>query len=127
MSGNLIILVGDAKGADLEVQKYLSKKRYDRVIVYFTGTESKNNVGGWETKKITGGANAKGRDLYALKESAMADDADYGLMLWDGVSIETLNAIKEMKNRNKGFSVVLDRTLIDEATSDIIINTLMNR
>jgi hypothetical protein len=42
---NLTILTGDEKGADWQVQKYLSKKKYDNVIVYFTGAEIRNNAG----------------------------------------------------------------------------------
>jgi hypothetical protein len=54
----------------------------------------------------------------------MAHDADYGLMLWDGLSIGTLNSMRAMKNRKKGFCVVVDGTLYDEENSDIAINAL---
>jgi hypothetical protein len=102
MGKNCAILTGSKKGIDAQVQKYLSKKKYDNVIVYFSGREIRNNA-------------------------AMAHDADCGLMIWDGLSIGTLNAIKEMKNRNKGFCLVVDGTLYDEENSDIAINRLTNR
>jgi hypothetical protein len=127
ISRNCTILTGDAKGADTQVQKYLSKKKYDHVIVFFAGTKIRNNAGKWEVKEITRDKNKKGRDLCALKDIAMANDADYGLMIWDGLSVGTLNTIKEMKNRNKGFCVVVDGMFYDEDDSDIVINTLTNR
>jgi hypothetical protein len=122
ISKNFTILIGDAKGVDSQVQKYLSGKKYDNVIVYFTGTKIRNNVGNWETKEIPNDNNKKGRELYALKDIAMANAADYGLMIWDGSSIGTLNNIKEMKNRNKRFYVVSDGRIFDEENIDTILN-----
>jgi hypothetical protein len=124
---NITILTGDARGSDWQVQKYLSKKKYDKVIVYFTGAVVRNNAGKWVSKKITRAANKKGGEGRATKDIAMAHDADYGLMIWDGLSIETLNTIKAMKNKHKGFCVVVDGTLYDEENSDMVINTLTNR
>jgi hypothetical protein len=123
ISMNFTVLIGDAKGVDLQVQKYLSGKRYNNVIVYFVGTKIRNNISKWETKKINNDDdNKKGRELYTLKDIAMAKDADYGLMIWDGLSPGTLNNIKEMKNRNKRFYVVLDGMIIDEKNIDSLIN-----
>lgn len=116
------VLVGDAKGVDMQVQKYLLKKRYDNVIVYFAGTGIRNNVGKWKVKEVNNADGKKGRELYTLKDIAMAEDADYGLMIWDGLSPGTLNNIKEMKNRNKRFYVVLEGLVVDEKNVDRIIN-----
>jgi ribosomal protein S13 len=123
ISKNFTVLVGDAKGVDLQVQKYLSMKKYNNVIVYFAGKKVRGNVGKWETKEVSNDDGKKGRELYTLKDIAMAKDADYGLMIWDGLSHGTLNNIKEMKNRNKRFYVVLDEMIIDEKNIDAIINT----
>jgi hypothetical protein len=127
MSRNCAIVIGDSKGVDMAVQTYLADKKYDNVTVYFAGTAIRNNVGNWRTKGITGGANENGSDLYVLKDRAMARDADCGLMIWDGLSIKTLNNIKDMKTRNKRFEVVLDDTIFDEDIIDIIINMQTNR
>jgi hypothetical protein len=126
ISMNSTILIGDSRGVDAQVQKYLAEKKYDNVIVYFVGPAIRNNRGNWKTKQITGDT-ANGRDLYILKDSAMAHEADYGLMIWDGLSIKTLNNIKELKNSNKGFHVVLDGAIFDEETVDIVINRHINR
>jgi hypothetical protein len=119
ISKNFTILIGDAKGVDLQVQKYLSGRNYNNVIIYSAGTEVRNNVGNWEIKKIS--SNKKGRELYTLKDIAMAEDADYGLMIWDGQSPGTLNNIKEMKNRSKRFFVFLNGMMIDEKNIDTLI------
>jgi hypothetical protein len=122
INNNFTILIGDAKGVDLQVQKYLYEKNYDNVIVYFVGLESRNNIGNWKTKKIADENNRKGRELFTLKDIAMAEDADYGLMIWDGKSPGTLNNIKEMKNRNKRFFVIYKETVIDEKNTDLLIS-----
>jgi hypothetical protein len=115
------VLVGDAKGVDLQVQKYLQEKKYNNVIVYFAGTEIRNNVGKWEVKGINGD-DKKGRQLYTLKDIEMAKDADYGLMIWDGISRGTFNNIKEMRNMNKRFYVVVDGKVVDEKNINTIID-----
>jgi len=119
---NLAIIIGDAGGVDLQVQKHLYEKNYNNVIVYIVGREARNNAGNWETKKIPGDKNKKGRELFALKDIAMAEDADYGLMIWDGKSRGTLNNIKEMKNRNKRFYVIYKEKIFDETKFNSIMN-----
>jgi len=119
---NLTIIIGDAKGIDLQVQKYLYEKNYNNITVYIVGPEARNNVGNWEIKKIPVDKNKKGREFFALKDIAMAEDADYGLMIWDGKSHGTLNNIKEMKNRNKRFFVIYKEKIFDETKYNSIIN-----
>jgi hypothetical protein len=127
MGRNCAILIGDSRGADAQTQKYLSEKHYGRVTVYFAGAKIRNNAGNWETKKIAGNGAGNGRDSSARRNAAMAEDADCALILWDGLSIAALNTIKEMKNRNRGFCIVLDGTLYDGEKSDVLMNTLTNR
>ncbi|GHV86205.1 hypothetical protein AGMMS50230_18130 [Spirochaetia bacterium] len=118
---NFTILIGDAKGVDLQIQKYLLKKKYNNVIVYYAGTKIRNNAGSWNTNNIKNENNKKGRELYTLKDIAMAKDSDYGLMIWDGESKGTLNNIIIMKNENKRFFVILDGLVVDERNIDTII------
>jgi len=112
---NYIIIIGDAKGVDLLVQEYLLKKKYNDVTVYFTGEKVRNNTGKWETNQIIADTgNIKGRQLYTIKDKAMANDADYGLMIWDGKSKGTLGNINEMKRLNKQFYVILNGKIVDD-------------
>lgn len=115
------ILVGDAKGADSLVQKYLQKKGYENVLVYFAGKKFRNNFGDWKTTQILGNKSEKGRSLYTLKDIEMANDADYGLMIWDGKSEGTLNNVSMMKSKNKRFFVVIEEIVVDEQHVDTIL------
>ena len=120
IQNNYTILVGDAKGVDLNIQKYLLKKRYSNVNVYYAGNDIRNNLGNWETKRISSTHNEKGRDLYTLKDISMAQDSDYALMIWDGESKGTLNNIIEMKKLNKKFYVIFDNLLVSSSHFDEI-------
>lgn len=122
ISKDITILIGDAKGVDLSIQKYLFKKNYQNVFIYYAGKAIRNNVGQWETKNIQALHNEKGRDLYTLKDEQMANDTDYGLMIWDGESKGTLNNILLMKNLNKQFLVVIDGMIINNKQIDSILN-----
>lgn len=122
ISKDITVLVGDAKGVDLSIQKYLMKKNYKDVFVYYAGNTIRNNVGQWKTKNILPLHNETGRELYTLKDELMAKDTDYGLMIWDGESKGTLNNILLMKKLNKQFFVILDNVIVNNKQIDSIIN-----
>lgn len=100
------VLIGDAGGVDYSVQKLLSSKGYSNVMVYHVGNKARHNVSNWQTKRIASARNLKGRALYTLKDEAMADDADYALMVWDGKSKGTFNNMLAMRRLNKQFLVI---------------------
>ena len=116
-----LVLVGDAKGADSLVQKYLHKKGYKNVLVYFAGNKLRNNFGNWKTNQISSNNNKKGREFYTLKDIEMANDADYGLMIWDGKSEGTLNNVSMMQQKSKRFFVIIDELMVDEKHLDLIL------
>lgn len=118
---NFTVLIGDAKGVDLMTQKYLAKKNYKNVIVYFAGNKIRNNYGNWETKQILGNKNEKGRELYTLKDIEMAKDTDFGLMIWDGKSKGTFNNISVMKEKNKRFFLIIDEILVTDKNVETIL------
>ncbi len=97
----LPVLVGDANGADKAVQSYLHSKHYDLVEVFCAGDHCRNNLGGWLARTIS--ANVKRRDFsfYATKDRAMADEASYGLMIWDGKSVGTLMNVSRLIRQGK--------------------------
>lgn len=95
------ILVGDANGADKAVQQYLAEKSYRNVLVHCMENHCRNNVGAWPTFQVAAPKGARGFDYYSLKDRAMADAAEYGLMLWDGKSKGTINNVLNLSRDNK--------------------------
>lgn len=90
------VLVGDANGADKAVQRYLAEKDYREVIVHCMEGHCRNNVGNWPAREVPPPPGARGFAYYSTKDNVMVDDADYGLMLWDGESKGTLNSVINM-------------------------------
>jgi hypothetical protein len=95
------ILVGDANGADKAVQRYLADKSYPNVLVHCMKDHCRNNVGSWPTRQIAAPAGVRGFEYYSLKDLAMAEAAEYGLMLWDGKSKGTINNVLTLARREK--------------------------
>jgi hypothetical protein len=101
------ILVGDANGADKAVQRYLAEKGYRDVVVHCMENHCRNNVGDWPTRQVPAPRDARGFAYYSLKDRAMAEVAEYGLMLWDGKSKGTINNIVSLARRNKATVVYI--------------------
>jgi hypothetical protein len=87
------ILVGDANGADKAVQRYLADESYSNVLVHCMKDHCRNNLGNWQTREVTAPRGAKGFGYHSLKDRAMAEAAEYGLMLWDGKSKGTVDNV----------------------------------
>lgn len=90
------IIVGDAFGVDKAVQQYLADINYSAVRVFCSGSVCRNNLGNWAIEWISVDPNLKGRAFYTEKDKAMAAQADYGFVLWDGKSQGSLNNIHEL-------------------------------
>ena len=90
------IIVGDAFGVDKAVQQYLADINYPTVRVFCSGSVCRNNLGTWTIEWITVDPSLKGRAFYTEKDKAMAAQADYGFVLWDGKSQGSLNNIHEL-------------------------------
>jgi hypothetical protein len=95
------ILVGDANGADKAVQRYFADKSYPNLLVHCMKDHCRNNVGNWPTRQLVAPRGAKGFDYYSVKDRAMADGAQYGLMLWDGRSKGTVNNVVNLSRDHK--------------------------
>lgn len=100
------VLIGDANGGDRAVQAYLAERGYQAVTVYCTDGKCRNNVGRWPVRAVEA-TNQRGFDYYALKDAAMAADADCGFMLWDGESKGTLFNIRRLLSTGKPVVVYL--------------------
>jgi hypothetical protein len=95
------ILVGDANGADKAIQRYLADKSYSNVFVRCMKDHCRNNVGNWPTREIDAPRGTRGFDYYSLKDRAMAEAAEYGLMVWDGKSKGTVNNVVNLSRDHK--------------------------
>lgn len=108
------VIVGDANGADKAVQKYLSESGYQNVLIYCSGEKSRNNIGSWPTRNVEVDDSISGFQFFAAKDRKMANDADFGLMIWDGKSAGTvLNVLRLIAADKKA---VLHKTDTDLAT-----------
>ena len=94
------IYVGDANGADKAVQKHFADRGYNNVIVY-CANECRNNIGGWQIRRVSVPSGTIGFAYYAAKDVAMAEDAKCGVMLWDGKSKGTFNNIQNLIDAGK--------------------------
>ena len=104
---NFLVLVGDASGADRAFQQHLAEKSYQNVLVFCAGDICRNNVGGWKTRHVSPKQSQKNFHYYAVRDKEMSEEADYGFMLWDGISKGTLNNILNMLERDKSVLVYL--------------------
>jgi len=103
----LWMFVGDANGADRALQQHLADRGYERVIVYAVTGMLRNNVGHWKVRSVDAPRAARGFDLFSAKDTQMAKDASYGLMLWDGKSRGTLENVRNLLTRGKPVAVHL--------------------
>lgn len=95
------VIVGDAAGVDKAVQEYFFRMRYQNVSVYASQGKARNNIGSWEVVNVEVEKKLKGFNFYAAKDIRMAEEADYGFMIWNGKSKGTLNNVINLINRNK--------------------------
>lgn len=103
---NAKILIGDCFGADLIVQQYLCDRGYTNVTVYVSGDEVRHNVGNFPVNHVSVPNGISGFSFYHRKDIAMANDADCGLMIWNGSSRGTESNIHDMKKMGKSVMVI---------------------
>jgi hypothetical protein len=101
------ILVGDASGADAAIQHFFAQLGYRNVTVYASNGKARNNLGNWRVETISVPNYTKGFDFYTMKDKAMANDACYGFMIWDGKSKGTFTNIVNLLNYKKKALVYL--------------------
>lgn len=108
MSEGAAILIGDCMGVDLRVQEYLKDHKYQNVKIYVSGSKSstRNNVGKWEEVHFR----TNYQTMYAFrieKDFRMAEDADFGIALWDGESKGTFTNMVYLASQGKSCRVFL--------------------
>lgn len=112
---NHTVLIGDAYGADKEVQQYFASHKYKAVTVYTCNNRVRNNLGDWNVSSVTVNG-LYGRELYTQKDIAMTNDCDIALMLWDGNSVGTLNNIRLLRSLNKRCIVYMNGRFYEGGT-----------
>ena len=86
----LAVLIGDANGADKAIQDFFRARNYPNVVVFCTEGHCRNNLGQWPVMPIKAPHQTRDFEYFTAKDAAMAREADFGLMLWDGTSAGTL-------------------------------------
>ncbi len=109
INSNFPILLGDADGVDTSVQELVKSKGYKNVIIYCSGDHVRNNIGGWDVRKIKTDYEKNSRLFFTAKDIQMAKECDYGLMVWDSKSTGTLNNIYELLSRGKKSLVFVNK------------------
>ncbi len=109
ISQNFEVIVGDADGVDSSVQAYLKLKSLSSVEVYCSGDKPRNNLGEWSTRNVYTTHKEGSREFFTAKDKKMAEDCDYGLMIWDSKSTGTLSNVIELLKNNKLSLVFINR------------------
>tara|TARA_R110002124_G_scaffold112073_1_gene266065 strand:+ start:1009 stop:1752 length:744 start_codon:yes stop_codon:yes gene_type:complete len=84
----LEVLVGDADGIDRKIQDYFKTTNYENVCVYSIYNPPRNISSPFFGKKLimVEADIKKERERQTLKDTAMTEDSDYSLVIWDGKS-----------------------------------------
>lgn len=121
------VLIGDANGADKAMQRQLADWKYPHVTVYHVGDAPRNNEGPWPTRHVPTPPRARGFDFYAAKDRVMAEEAECGMMLWDGESRGTLANAENLARDGKPVSVyVAPQSRFINVRSEPDIHTLLD-
>lgn len=104
---NIHIIIGDAKGIDKIVQEKLSRDEYYNVTVYTIYNKPRNITSqNFNVKQINYDKNLKSeRAKQKYKDTAMAEDCDYMLIIWDGKSKGSYTNLLNALHMNKPFKV----------------------
>ncbi len=106
---NHSILVGDADGADVAVQRFLFDNCAQDVTVYCTGDVPRNNIGNWKLRPVVTYHKPGSRSYFTAKDIEMAAESDHGLMIWDAKSTGTLSNVLELLSRKKNALVFIQK------------------
>jgi hypothetical protein len=109
INSNYEVIVGDANGVDSSIQNYLYEKHLGYVTIYCTGNKARNNIGNWKTHNVVCSSRPGTREFYTAKDLEMAENCDYGFMIWDTNSIGTLKNTFELLARNKKSLVYINK------------------
>lgn len=101
LNSGIDILVGDANGVDKAIQQYFFDNSYNNVYIYATNGITRNNLGNWQVVNVETKQQRKDFSFYTVKDKKMANDCDYGFMIWNGESKGTLNNMVNLTKLDK--------------------------
>lgn len=121
------IILGDADGVDSSIQKYLADNKVNSVTIYCSGSSPRNNIGNWSVKRVKSKHKEGTRAFYTAKDLQLAEDSDYGLMIWDSKSTGTLNNTIELLLRDKKSLVYINKAkeflkIVDVKSLEALVN-----
>ncbi len=115
MSNNDQIIIGDARGIDQKIQKYLAKRNYNNVLVCSI-TKPPRVVESMEfdVVKVDYDDEIKSdRDRQMKKDKYMTENSDISFIIWNGKSKGSYNNIVRAIKHNKEVQVFLDDMFLD--------------
>lgn len=101
IAGRHRVVVGDADGVDAAVQRYLQAVGYRAVTVFCSADRPRHLAGAWPVQQIRPPKGVRGVAGHAAKDREMADNADFGLMVWDGASPGTALNLLRLATQSK--------------------------
>ena len=115
----LDIVVGDADGVDASIQEYLKAHGGSRITVYCSGSLPRNNIGHWPIWTVQTKHTEGSRGFFTAKDLAMAEAADYGLMIWDTKSAGTLSNVLELLSRKKKSVIFINKEKVFKTITNV--------
>ena len=111
------ILIGDCVGADAMVQDFLAKHKYDKVHIYTSGNEVRNNADkngtlGWKVHNINADMYEKdSKEWHEVKDKVMNKEANSGLaiILDDGAKATRKNIDRFIKDNKDVYIYELNK------------------
>lgn len=115
----MAVVVGDADGADRSIQEELAALGARQVTVFCSADTPRNNVSDWPVHGVETAAKPGTRRFFTAKDVAMAEMADYGLMIWDAKSTGTLSNVIELLKRGRTSVVFVNKLKEFITVSDV--------
>lgn len=101
------IIIGDSLGADFQMQKLLADNGYPLVTVYYSGDSPRFNLGNWKTKHVSSKKYLSDYERQKLKDNQMALDSDFGYMLLQGQTKNTMANVNILIKHDKPCYVIM--------------------
>ena len=125
------LVVGDADGADTAIQTTLFEqggsnttvnevKKRQRAAMGQSGETIWADVDNGPIHSVTPDLAPGSRAYFTAKDVAMAEAADYGLMMWDATSTGTLSNVIELLGRKKKSAVFVNKSKEFMTVGDVV-------